>query len=425
MSSSIDPCLRRDACALGGAILLSATGMVAPWLAGCSSSAGQAREAPDAASVVPPSGVPADAGSDTGAEGAAGDARSAVDASEGGGPGGLATVAMPHISYGAPAFASSSANYQTVPASADDDNPLTSWSPATLPAWIALDISGAPASERQAALFVWNALHAGSYLNTSSPSGADMPTDYTLEMNVAPGGSPSPPADGWTQVAAISNNLFGTVETPIALGGANWLRMSVTGSTDPTLAIDVDLYSAPSGATDCWLFMGDSITYITMPYAWNDLPSLVHTARPDRWPAVINAAVGGTNTTTAASVIDATLAGYPGRYVVLPYGTNDNVSEGGSFEMETLVQDVLAAGKVPVVPHMPWADVPLIQTNGPMVNAMIDALYVKYPQILKGPDLWAAFLNRTDLIPSGEVHPNSAGQEVLRQQWATVMAEVP
>lgn len=356
-------------------------------------------------------------------DGGTGDAMTGdADAS---GPDAIPTIAMAHISDGVPAFASSSANYQTVAGSANDDNPLTSWSPSALPAWIAYDLSSVPASERQSNLVVWNALHSGSYVYSSTPSGADMPTDYVLEINAAPGGTPAPPTDGWTQVAAITDNLRGTVESPITMGGANWVRMTVTGATDPTLAIDLDVFSTPYGATDCWLFMGDSITYITMPYAWNDVPSLVNMARPDRWPAVINAAVGGTNTSTAVTVLGATMAGYPGRYVVLPYGTNDNVSQGAPFDLETLVQGVLAAGKVPVVPHMPWADVPLIQTNGPIINQMIDALYTKYPEILRGPDLWAAFLNRTDLIPSGDVHPNAAGQEFLRQQWATVMAAVP
>ena len=44
MSSSIDPRRRREAHALGGAILVSAAWIAAPWLAGCSSAAGQARE---------------------------------------------------------------------------------------------------------------------------------------------------------------------------------------------------------------------------------------------------------------------------------------------------------------------------------------------------------------------------------------------
>jgi hypothetical protein len=89
------------------------------------------------------------------------------------------------------------------------------------------------------------------------------------------------------------------------------------------------------------------------------------------------------------------------------------------------MSDLGDRGKVPVVPHMPWSDTASAQANGPIINAAIDALYVKYPQILRGPDLWTAFMNRTDLIPSGDVHPNSMGQEFLRQQWANVMAAVP
>jgi hypothetical protein len=398
-------------------------------LVGCSS-------APQPTSVATSDAGPSESGTpakDAGSSGpptgdAGGDAANAVDAPVGPAPDGSvtnpATIAMPHISDGAPAFASSSANYQTVASAANDEDPLTAWSPSSLPAWIAYDLSTVPASQRQSALVVWNALHSGSYINASTPSGADMPTDYVIEVNAAPTGS-APPTSGWSQVAAVASNLRGTVETPIAMGAANWIRMTVTGSTDPTLAIDLDVFSTPYGATDSWLFMGDSITYITMPYAWNDLPKLVHTARPDRWPAVINAAIGGTNTSTAVSVIDDTMSGFPGRYVVLAYGTNDNVSQGGNFEMETLVQHVLQAGKIPVIPHMPWSDIAHIQTNGPMINQAIDALYAKYPQILPGPDLWTAFMNRTDLIPSGDVHPNSAGQEFLRQQWATVMAAVP
>jgi hypothetical protein len=348
------------------------------------------------------------------------------DASADASDGAVPSIVMPHISNAAPAFSSSSAGYQSVASAANDDNPLTAWSPSSLPAWIAYDVSGAPLAERQKNLVVWNALHAGSYLNSSPPTGADMPTDYTIEVNSALGGTAAPPTNGWVSVASVSNNLLNTVESPVSLGGANWVRMTTTAGTDgSSLAIDLDVYSAPHGATDCWLFMGDSITYITMPYAWNDVPKLVNAIKPDRWPAVINGAIGGTNTVTAAAVIDDTMQGYPGLYVALPYGTNDNVSEGAKFEMETLVQHVFAAGKIPVVPHMPWSDIALIQTNGPIINKAIDALYEKYPKILKGPDLWAAFLNRTDLIPSGDVHPNSMGQEVLRQQWANVMAAVP
>jgi hypothetical protein len=404
-------------------LALAHVALVAFAAVGCSSSSGRdaAMKAPatlaDAGSIEDAATAPPGASDDSASTQEAGPA-DAADA-------GLSTIAMPEISAGAPAFASSSSNYQGVASMANDNDPLTSWSPSALPAWIAYDLSAAPPSERRSALVVWNALHAGSYINTSAPSGASMPTAYTIEVNAAPGGTAAPPTDGWTEVAAVTNNLRNTVETPIVMGGANWVRMSVTASTDPTLSIDMDVFSAPHGATDAWLFMGDSITYITMPYAWNDVPKLVNTARSDRRPAVINAAIGGTNTSTAAAVVDDTMTGFPGRYVVLAYGTNDNVSQGATLEMETLVQDVIAAGKVPVVPHMPWSDTAAVQANGPIINHAIDALYAKYPQILRGPDLWTAFMGRTDLIPSGDVHPNSQGQEFLRQQWADVMAAVP
>jgi hypothetical protein len=90
--------------------------------------------------------------------------------------------------------------------------------------------------------------------------------------------------------------------------------------------------------------------------------------------------------------------------------------------MEALVQKVLAAGKIPVIPHMPWADGKGVE--GPMINAIIDALYVKYPQIVPGPDLWAGLMNRTDLIPPGDVHPTGKGQDEIRRLWAEMMVKL-
>jgi hypothetical protein len=145
------------------------------------------------------------------------------------------------------------------------------------------------------------------------------------------------------------------------------------------------------------------------------MPSLVRAAKPAYWPAVLDAAIGGTNTGTATAVIDDTMKDFPGRFVVLAYGTNDHPD---GFQMETLVQKVLAAGKTPVVPHMPWS---AQSTEGPAINQQIDELYAKYPQIVRGPDLWAFFQGRTDLIPPGDVHPNSQGQEELRKQWAATL----
>jgi hypothetical protein len=330
---------------------------------------------------------------------------------------------MPLLSKTAPVFASTGPAAFNGPDKGSDWDYKTSWGPTKLPAWIGYDLSAVPSSQRQSVLVVWNAPHAPGYINDKIDPSSVMPIDYTIEVNAAPGGG-MPPATGWNAVANVKGNNHGTVEHVVALGQNNWVRMNVATSSDPAgnLAIDLDVYSIPCGATDAWMFMGDSITYITMPYAFSDLPQLVHMAKATRWPVAIDAAIGGTNTTTAMSVIDDTITGYPGKFVILAYGTNDHAAE---LHMETLVQKVIAAGKTPVVPHMPWSQSANIQTDGPLINQQIDALYKKYPAILAGPDLWAVFKDHTEWIPAGDVHPNSAGQEVLRQTWATFIAGVP
>jgi hypothetical protein len=333
------------------------------------------------------------------------------------------SVAMTLLSKTTTVFGSTGPMAFNGPDKGADWDYKTAWGPSMVPSWLAYDLSAAPASARDQVLVAWVAPHAPAYINDKIEAYEGMPVDYTIEVNPAAGG-PTPPTTGWTEVAKVTDNNRSTMLHLVPLGKNNWVRMNITKSSDPTGAVqlDLDVYSAPCGASDAWLFMGDSITYITMPYAFSDVPPLAHAAKPNRWPIAIDAALGGTNTTTAMAIIDATMTGYPGRFVVLAYGTNDHAAE---LQMETLVQKVIAAGKTPVVPHMPWSQTAGIQMDGPLINQQIDALYKKYPAILPGPDLWAVFKDRTDLIPPGDVHPNSPGQEELRKTWATFIAGVP
>lgn len=344
-----------------------------------------------------------------------GASHSSSDAGTGSGAdAGVTTAPMPRISGGVPAFASSGAQ----PGNANDDNPASAWESTSIPAWLAYDLSAVPQAQRQQALVAWYAPHTLDYINASLGTSQECPIDYTIEINTAAGGG-SPPTSGWNPIATVTGNDRSSRQHLVSLASANWIRMNVTRASNPSLvAVDLDVHSAPLGATDDWLFMGDSITFISLPRAFSDLPALVHGAKPGFYPAVIDAAIGGTTTMTALAAFDTTTANFPGQYVVLAYGTNDNLNE---FKMEDLVLKVIAQGKTPVVPHMPWSDTSGVQAKAPTFNASIDALYLKYPQIVKGPDLWAFFTNRTDLIPSGDVHPNSAGQEQLRMQWANVL----
>jgi hypothetical protein len=313
-------------------------------------------------------------------------------------------TAMPLISRDVPAFAANGD-----PAAANDDAPNSAWGSA-LPASIAYDLSATPESERQQVLVAWYAIHAPCYIDEGASG--ERPIAYTLETNMAPGGGEAP-TSGWNAALTISDNRYCGRHHLLELGGANWLRMNVTEGTDASVSLELDVYSAPNGAADSWLFMGDSITYMTMTHAFSNLSNLVNATRPDHFPATIDAALGGTNTFTAKDVIEDTLKDFPGRYVVLAYGTNDHAND---FHMEELVQKVTAAGKTPVVPHMPWSPG---SPEGEAINALIDELYANHPEIVKGPDLWKVFENKPELMP--DIHPNDAGQEELRKAWATMM----
>ena len=117
----------------------------------------------------------------------------------------------------------------------------------------------------------------------------------------------------------------------------------------------------------------------------------------------------------------------PGKYVALSYGTNDanNAAAGDPTvaakfynNYVTMVQAVLAAGKTPVVPTIPWARTANIQANGPALNAKIQELYAAYPQVVRGPDLWTFFQQNPHLISGDNLHPSEQGYAAYRQQWA-------
>jgi len=408
-----------SACGSSGGSAASAAGASAT--AG-SGTAGAAEMAGGGASATA-GGASAMAGSGTAAGGAlSSGGASGGDSSSSGAPPmtdpGHLPSSMPIISHGVPAFASST-NPATKPADSNDGHPNSAWTSTSIPASLAYDLSSVPAAQRGRVLVAWYDASTPDYFNPSpGPTGA-LPIDYTLEINTASGGG-APPTDGWSIVQTVTGNDRSSRQRLVDMGGANWVRMSVTKSSDPSSThFDLDIHSAPEGATDSWLFMGDSITFMTTTYAFSDLPAQVNGLDATRWPAIIPAAQGGTNTTSALGIIKSAMDNFPGRFVILAYGTNDHAAE---YHMEDLVQLVIAAGKVPVVPHMPWSATPGIQTDGPLINAQIDALYKKYPEILPGPDLWAFFTDRTDLIAATDIHPNEMGQAELRKLWAHMMA---
>ena len=328
--------------------------------------------------------------------------------------------AMPLISRNKPAFASGSGG-NTLPSAANDSNHQSLWvSSGGLPAWIAYDLSTVPVAQRQQVLVAWYGPSALGYINPSPSAFLKLPVDYTIEINPAAGGGNSAPTSGWQVVVTVTGNNRSSRQHLINLAGANWVRLRATAGSDPTLiGIDLNVHSAPDGASDCWLFMGDSITG-ALSYLFSDVPGEVNKLAPNRWPSTSPAGVGGANVFSANDYIDETLSTFPGRFVTLNYGTNAG-SAGFSAAMEILIQKVFVAGKIPVIPHIPWSDIPEWLVKGPEINAQIDALYIKYPSMLRGPDLWTALQGRYDLISPNEIHPNGAGNEEIARQWALAM----
>lgn len=345
-------------------------------------------------------------------------ASAAITVSPSGG-GSNSIAAMPLISRNKPAYVSSLAIAVSASA-ANDANHESMWVPSSLPAWIAYDLSTVPVEQRQQVLVAWYAPRALGYIYPSPEPFLQMPVDYTIETNMAPGGTGSAPITGWQVAVTVTGNNRGSREHLFNLAGANWIRLVATAGSDPaSIAIDLDVHSAPEGASDAWLFLGDSNTGI-VAYLFSDLPALVNGLAPNRWPVIVPAGIGGTNVFSANDTIDASLSTFPGRYVTLNYGTNLGF-QGFGEAMEVLIGKVHAAGKIPVIPHMPWSTLPEWQVKGPIINAVIDALYLKYPDIVHGPNLWDSLAGHPEWMADNDIHPSPLGAEEMRRLWAVAM----
>jgi lysophospholipase L1-like esterase len=351
---------------------------------------------------------------------------------------------LPVISVGLPIYASS-AQYPV--ANANGGNYNQQWRSIGVPVTLALDLSTVPAAQRQSIWLVWYNDATYSYDHPLiGEVGYNNPGAYTLAANAAPGGT-APPTAGWVQLASISGNTLHSYSQNVIFAGYNWIQYTFTasdGSPENTdIALNLDVYDSSNGVSDGWFFNGDSITANCMAHdnidaqdEYNPSGSIVITAPSfgqqvnaivgNNTPEQENAGLPGFTSGDMIPNLANWLANIPSKYVTINLGTND---AAGSVppttyyaNMATLVQVVIAAGKVPVIPTIPYSLDPTHLANTPALNEQIQTLYQAYPAIVPGPDLWTYFMNNPQYISTDNVHPNAQGCAAYRTLWAQFAA---
>jgi len=284
-----------------------------------------------------------------------------------------AIAPQPIISRGVPAYASAgTASYGNNATYAQEGKWIADceWTVFSSPAWLAYDLSGAAAVDRAKILVVWYGGGQGYDCSIIKGSSYRMPGPYVIEGNAAPGGAKSPPTTDWvTLVTGDDPQLYHSRQHVIEFAGNNWLRFRVLSENpnnkggNPGTSIKLDVYNAANGIADDWIIYGDSITMMT--FVTNCIGPLVHAKSPAYNPIWEGGGLGFmTARDGAGKLLPKWLPLFPGKYVCLAYGTNDanlgrpaNQRDISGFynNYESMVKQILAANKVPVVGTVIWA----------------------------------------------------------------------
>jgi hypothetical protein len=338
------------------------------------------------------------------------------------------------ISLGKPVVA----NYEnSMAAAAVDSDYGTEWrsyhtATTSDPDWLAIDISTVSATQRASVYSVWFN-EAGYNYQTSDGSSYSLPGDFQIQANAGAGGG-MPPTAGWSTLVTVSGNTLSSGANLLALGSYNWVRFLCTAAATNVAAQNGDtglqweLHDAHTGV-DAWKFGGDSITANSMGHvSTNDsFDQLVNLQRATLFPAFEMGAHADWSTANYLTAIDAFLANFPGRYYGLALGTNDVTDDPATFNanMTMLINKVIAAGKIPVVPTIPYTGDPDYSAI-PGLNTQIQMIYASFgSKLIQGPDLYTVISNgkATFFDTATDLHPNAAGDAAIRKAWADAMVK--
>ncbi len=328
----------------------------------------------------------------------------------------------PVISRNCPAYSG------TGDAKSANDEHYFSFCFVNAPDYIAYDLSEVPDEQKKQIIAVW--YNTSSFDNIGMYGNSNMkPTDYTIEVNKADGGQY--PEDDWEIVETVTDNVLSSRQHLVNMEGYNWIRLNITkadGQEGKSASVNFDVHSVSNGVSDSWLFLGDSITAGGMNNCYGTgFATYVNQIDSKYFPIQENGGIGGIRSIDGRENIDRWLSVSQAKYVSIAYGTNDcwgNPDATQEYYENTkyMIDAVLSAGKIPVLPKIPASTNADVKDNVPLYNAMIDKIYEEYgDKIIQGVDFESFFTGHPDYLSGDGVHPNDTGYDAMRKIWAETM----
>lgn len=328
----------------------------------------------------------------------------------------------PIISRNCPAYSG------TGDAKSANDEHYFSFCSITSPDYLAYDLSAVPDSQKKQIIAVWYTTSSfdniGMYANSNM-----IPSDYTIEVNKAEGSEY--PEDNWEIVETVKDNTLASRQHLVNMEGYNWIRLNITkadGQEGKNASINFDVHNVSDDISDSWLFLGDSITAGGMNNCYGTgFATYINQIDDKYFPIQENGGIGGIKSSDGKANIDRWLSVSPAKYVSIAYGTNDcwgNPDATQEYYENTkyMIDAVLNAGKIPVLPKIPASTNADVKDNVPLYNHMIDKLYNEYGnKIIQGVDFEKFFTENPDYLSSDGVHPNDTGYAEMRKIWAETM----
>jgi len=202
------------------------------------------------------------------------------------------------------------------------------------------------------------------------------------------------------------------------------------GKDNGQIQLNMDIHNVTDGVSDSWLFLGDSITAGGMNNCYGTgFATHLHNIDERYFPVQENGGIGGITSTDGKNNIDRWLSSCNSRFVSIAYGTNDawgNQTGAEKYYENTkyMIDAVIKAGKVPVLPKIPFSTEKGVADYLPQYNAMVEKLWDEYgDKLIHGADLETYLKENPDYLGSDGVHPNSEGYEAMRKHWAETMYE--